>query len=78
MSNHGTLKLNSKMAMAYVADERAGGGFSCSQWALVHLLLSMQADTHESTTLDRIKEEEPEFYSMVSRVLKRAEMEFAL
>jgi hypothetical protein len=37
-----------------------------------------QADAHESTTLERIKEEEPEFYSMVSRVLKRAEMEFAL
>uniref|UniRef100_A0A804PWM6 THIF-type NAD/FAD binding fold domain-containing protein n=1 Tax=Zea mays TaxID=4577 RepID=A0A804PWM6_MAIZE len=37
-----------------------------------------EADAHESTTLDRIKEQEPEFYSMVSRVLKRAEMEFAL
>jgi tRNA threonylcarbamoyladenosine dehydratase len=46
--------------------------------SLVHLLLFMQADAHESTTLDRIKEQEPEFYSMVSRVLKRAEMEFAL
>ena len=60
--------------MAYVADERTGV-FSCS---LVHLLLFMQADAHESTTLFRTKEEEPEFYSMVSRVLKRAEMEFAL
>ncbi|KAG0518421.1 hypothetical protein BDA96_09G173700 [Sorghum bicolor] len=42
------------------------------------LLKFSEADAHESTTLDRIKEEEPEFYSMVSRVLKRAEMEFAL
>jgi hypothetical protein len=33
---------------------------------------------HESTTLDHIKEEEPEFYSMVTRVLKRAEAEFGL
>ncbi|XP_066371260.1 tRNA threonylcarbamoyladenosine dehydratase 2-like isoform X2 [Miscanthus floridulus] len=42
------------------------------------LLKFSEADAHESTTLFRIKEEEPEFYSMVSRVLKRAEMEFAL
>jgi hypothetical protein len=39
---------------------------------------SLQADAHESTTLDQVKEEEPEFYAMVSRVLKRAEMEFSL
>ncbi|WVZ81742.1 hypothetical protein U9M48_029084 [Paspalum notatum var. saurae] len=42
------------------------------------LLKFSEADTHESTTLDRIEEEEPEFYSMVSRVLKRAEIEYAL
>lgn len=40
--------------------------------------LLRQADVHESTTLDHIKEEEPEFYSMVTRVLKRAEAEFGL
>lgn len=45
---------------------------------MFHLLFSLQADAHESTTLDRVKEEEPEFYAMVSRVLKRAETEFAL
>nr|CAB3467678.1 unnamed protein product [Digitaria exilis] len=42
------------------------------------LLKFSEADAHESTTLDHVKEEEPEFYSMVSRVLKRAEVEFAL
>uniref|UniRef100_A0A0A9E3W3 Uncharacterized protein n=1 Tax=Arundo donax TaxID=35708 RepID=A0A0A9E3W3_ARUDO len=42
------------------------------------LLKFGEADAHESTTLDRIKEEEPEFYFMVSHVLKRAETEFAL
>lgn len=41
------------------------------------LLKFSEADAHESTTLDRIKEEEPEFYTMVSHVLKRAETEFA-
>ncbi|RCV21100.1 hypothetical protein SEVIR_4G110400v4 [Setaria viridis] len=42
------------------------------------LLKFSEADAHESTTLDHIKEEEPEFYSMVTRVLKRAEVEFGL
>uniref|UniRef100_I1Q186 THIF-type NAD/FAD binding fold domain-containing protein n=1 Tax=Oryza glaberrima TaxID=4538 RepID=I1Q186_ORYGL len=42
------------------------------------LLKFNEADAHESTTLDQIKEEEPEFYNMVSRVLKQAEAEFAL
>jgi len=42
------------------------------------LLKFSEADAHESTTLDQIKEKEPEFHSMVSRVLKRAELEFAL
>ncbi|RLN11447.1 tRNA threonylcarbamoyladenosine dehydratase isoform X2 [Panicum miliaceum] len=42
------------------------------------LLKFSEADAHESTTLDHIREKEPEFYSMVSRVLKRAEVEFAL
>ncbi|XP_029116916.1 tRNA threonylcarbamoyladenosine dehydratase isoform X2 [Elaeis guineensis] len=37
-----------------------------------------EAEAHESTTVDRIKEEEPEFYTMVTSVLKRAEEEFAL
>uniref|UniRef100_A0A453R9W6 THIF-type NAD/FAD binding fold domain-containing protein n=2 Tax=Aegilops tauschii subsp. strangulata TaxID=200361 RepID=A0A453R9W6_AEGTS len=42
------------------------------------LLKFSEADAHESTTLDQIKDEEPEFHAMVSRVLKRAETEFAL
>ncbi|CAN6198124.1 unnamed protein product [Urochloa humidicola] len=42
------------------------------------LLKFSEADAHESTTLDHVKQEEPEFYSMVSRVLKRAEVEFGL
>ncbi|KAM3188851.1 hypothetical protein ACQJBY_067664 [Aegilops geniculata] len=42
------------------------------------LLKFSEADAHESTTLDQIKDEEPEFYAMVSHVLKRAETEFAL
>ncbi|KAG8094251.1 hypothetical protein GUJ93_ZPchr0012g20978 [Zizania palustris] len=42
------------------------------------LLKFNEADAHESTTLDRIKEEEPEFYTMVSHVLERAEAEFIL
>lgn len=50
-------------------------GLSCSHDSPS---LFPQAEAHESTTLDHIKEKEPEFYSMVSRVLKRAEVEFAL
>jgi hypothetical protein len=46
--------------------------------SLIHHLFPLQADAHESSTLDRIKEEEPEYYAMVSSVLKRAETEFAL
>lgn len=42
------------------------------------LLKFTEAEAHESTTIDRIKEEEPEFYTMVTNVLKRAEKEFAL
>ncbi|XP_038974921.1 tRNA threonylcarbamoyladenosine dehydratase-like isoform X3 [Phoenix dactylifera] len=37
-----------------------------------------EAGAHESTMIDRIREEEPEFYTMVANVLKRAEEEFAL
>lgn len=53
-------------------------GLEVSFVLMVNFYLLPQADAHESTTLDRIKEEEPEFYYMVSRVLKRAEMEFSL
>ncbi|KAJ0987270.1 hypothetical protein J5N97_005626 [Dioscorea zingiberensis] len=42
------------------------------------LLKFKEADEHESTTLDAIKEDEPEFYTMVNQVLRRAEMDFAL
>ncbi|KAJ4764060.1 tRNA threonylcarbamoyladenosine dehydratase [Rhynchospora pubera] len=42
------------------------------------LLKFSEADAHESTDLDRIKEEEPEFYTMVTRTLNRAEIDFAL
>jgi len=35
-------------------------------------------DEHESRTLDDIKENEPEFYSRVTAVLKRAELDFGL
>ncbi|OAY79237.1 tRNA threonylcarbamoyladenosine dehydratase [Ananas comosus] len=42
------------------------------------LLKFIEAEQHESTTIDRIREEEPEFYSLVTRVLRRAEMDFAL
>ncbi|KAF3331565.1 hypothetical protein FCM35_KLT02971 [Carex littledalei] len=42
------------------------------------LLKFTEADAHESTSLDQIKEEEPEFYTMVIRVLNRAEIDFAL
>lgn len=38
----------------------------------------MQADEHESSTLDDIKEKEPEFFMRVTAILKRAEMEFGL
>ncbi|XP_072953558.1 uncharacterized protein [Typha angustifolia] len=42
------------------------------------LLKFNEADVHESTTVDHIKEEEPEFYSTVTQRLKKAEMDFAL
>ncbi|KAJ3694873.1 hypothetical protein LUZ60_000250 [Juncus effusus] len=42
------------------------------------LLKFTEAEAHESTTVERIKEEEPEFYSMVTSVLRRAEIDFAL
>ncbi|KAJ1698871.1 hypothetical protein LUZ63_007383 [Rhynchospora breviuscula] len=42
------------------------------------LLKFSEADAHESTDLDHIKEEEPEFYTMVTRTLNRAEIDFAL
>ena len=38
----------------------------------------MQADEHESSTLDDIKENEPEFFRRVTATLKRAEVEFSL
>lgn len=40
------------------------------------LLRFKEADEHESATLDDIKENEPEFFTRVTGVLKRAEMEF--
>ncbi|THU47344.1 hypothetical protein C4D60_Mb09t14500 [Musa balbisiana] len=42
------------------------------------LLKLNEVDAHESTTIDHIKGEEPEFYSMVTSVLNRAEMDFGL
>ncbi|KAH7656062.1 Sulfur carrier protein ThiS adenylyltransferase protein [Dioscorea alata] len=42
------------------------------------LLKFKEVDEHESTTLDAIKENEPEFYNMVTQVLRRAEKDFAL
>ncbi|XP_038893160.1 tRNA threonylcarbamoyladenosine dehydratase isoform X2 [Benincasa hispida] len=42
------------------------------------LLKFKEADEHESSTLDDIKEKEPEFFRKVNAILKRAEMEFSL
>ncbi|KAI5434686.1 hypothetical protein KIW84_021491 [Lathyrus oleraceus] len=42
------------------------------------LLKFKEVDEHESRTLDDIKEKEPEFYSRVIAVLKRAENDFGL
>lgn len=42
------------------------------------LCCSVQADDHESRTLDDIKESEPEFFNRVTSVLKRAEQELGL
>ncbi|XP_045815755.1 tRNA threonylcarbamoyladenosine dehydratase-like [Trifolium pratense] len=42
------------------------------------LLKFNEVDEHESQTLEDIKEKEPEFYSRVIAVLKRAEIDFAL
>ncbi|CAJ2646605.1 unnamed protein product [Trifolium pratense] len=42
------------------------------------LLKFNEVDEHESQTLEDIKEKEPEFYSRVIAVLKRAENDFAL
>ncbi|KAI8536528.1 hypothetical protein RHMOL_Rhmol10G0264500 [Rhododendron molle] len=41
------------------------------------LLRFKEADEHELQTLEDIKENEPEFFSRVSSVLKRAELDFA-
>lgn len=40
--------------------------------------VDLQAEEHESTTVEDIKRREPEFFSMVTGVLKRAEREFSL
>lgn len=42
------------------------------------LLKFNEVDEHESRTLDDVKEKEPEFYSRVIAVLKRAENDFGL
>ncbi|TKY56684.1 tRNA threonylcarbamoyladenosine dehydratase [Spatholobus suberectus] len=42
------------------------------------LLKFKEVDEHESRTLDDIKENEPEFYSRVTAVLKRVELDFGL
>uniref|UniRef100_A0A9I9CNI3 THIF-type NAD/FAD binding fold domain-containing protein n=1 Tax=Cucumis melo TaxID=3656 RepID=A0A9I9CNI3_CUCME len=42
------------------------------------LLKFKEADEHESSTLDDIKENEPEFFGRVTATLKRAEVEFSL
>ncbi|XP_076951441.1 uncharacterized protein LOC143624790 [Bidens hawaiensis] len=47
-----------------------------SAWNLI-LLKFTEADEHESTTLEYIKENEPEFYERVTSTLKRAELDFS-
>ncbi|KAJ9564607.1 hypothetical protein OSB04_000573 [Centaurea solstitialis] len=42
------------------------------------LLKFTEADEHESTTLEDIKEHEPEFFTRVTSTLKRAELDLAL
>ncbi|KAG0462527.1 hypothetical protein HPP92_021003 [Vanilla planifolia] len=42
------------------------------------LLKFKEADAHESSTIGSIKKEEPEFYEMVTVVLKRAEKDYML
>lgn len=42
------------------------------------LLRFKEADEHESRTLKDVKEKEPEFYTRVTSVLKRAELDFGL
>ncbi|XP_020517827.1 tRNA threonylcarbamoyladenosine dehydratase isoform X1 [Amborella trichopoda] len=42
------------------------------------LLKFQEAEEHESTTLDQIREKEPDFYSMVTHVLERAALDFGL
>ncbi|KAL8125454.1 tRNA threonylcarbamoyladenosine dehydratase isoform X2 [Apium graveolens] len=42
------------------------------------LLRFKEADEHESRTLEDVKEKEPEFYTRVISVLKRAELDFGL
>ncbi|RVX13345.1 hypothetical protein CK203_020966 [Vitis vinifera] len=39
---------------------------------------TLEADEHESRTLDDIKEKEPEYFNRVTSVLKRAELDFGL
>lgn len=41
-------------------------------------MFSVQADEHESRTLEYIKEKEPQFYRRVTSVLKKAEFDFGL
>ncbi|XP_020588505.1 tRNA threonylcarbamoyladenosine dehydratase isoform X4 [Phalaenopsis equestris] len=42
------------------------------------LLKFEEADAHETTTIENIKEQEPEFHDMVTAVLKRAMVDFML
>ncbi|XP_022759362.1 tRNA threonylcarbamoyladenosine dehydratase isoform X8 [Durio zibethinus] len=45
---------------------------------LCDVIFSLKADEHERRTLDDIKEKEPEIFSHVTSVLKRAEQDFGL
>ncbi|KAK1323197.1 hypothetical protein QJS10_CPA02g00610 [Acorus calamus] len=62
-----------------------GGGFSRSRRQMMfgtgfgHFTTSIsqpQAEVHESMTLDDVKDKEPDFFAMVTDVLKRAEIDF--
>ncbi|KAI4299626.1 hypothetical protein L6164_033064 [Bauhinia variegata] len=55
--------------------------WDCTKPASVSNLILLkfnEVDEHESLTLDDIKEKEPEYYSRVTAVLKRAEIDFGL
>lgn len=45
---------------------------------VIDFFYCLQADEHESRTLDDVREKEPEFFKRVTSILEQAELDFGL